>query len=75
MEAGKSTKHFSESCDTKHADLELPAGDDFRPDPPLVTMDVMIQRIAELRQWFPNGIPTEAERLAAKVHEPFVWKE
>ena len=76
MEAGKSTKPFSESSGTKDAGLELPLARDYRSEPPLLPMDVMIARIAELRQWFPNGngLPTDAERLAAKVHEEFVWK-
>jgi len=70
----KSTKPFSESSGTKDAGLELPIAPDYRSEPPLVTMDLMIARIAELRQWFPNGLPTDAERLAAKIHEEFVWK-
>lgn len=74
METAKSTKHFSESCGAKNVELELPVARDYHSEPPLVTLDVMIERIAELRQWFPNGIPTDAERLAAKVHEEFVWK-
>ena len=74
MEAGKSTKPFSESSGAKDAGLELPIAPDYRSEPPLVTMDLMIARIAELRQWFPNGLPTDAERLATKVHEEFVWK-
>jgi hypothetical protein len=73
MEAAKSTKPSSESSDTKClADFELPVDPDFRSLPPLVSMEVMIQRNAELRKMFPKGIPTEEERLASKVSEEFV---
>ena len=40
--------------------------------PPLLPMVVMIQCNAEMRKMFPNGIPNEQERLAAKVSEEFV---
>jgi hypothetical protein len=72
-EPAKSTKHSCESSDTERAgDLELPVEPDFRPLPPLISIETMIQRSAELRKMFPDGIPTEEERLAAKVSEEFV---
>ena len=75
MEAGKSTKRSSESCGADSVpDLELPVEPDFRPLPPLVSMEVMIARNKQFREWFPKGIPTEEERLAAKVSEQFVWR-
>ena len=37
-----------------------------------VSMEVMIQRNADFRRWFPQSIPTEEERLASKVHAEFV---
>ena len=39
---------------------------------PNVSMEVMIQRNADFRRWFPNSIPTEEERVASKVHAEFV---
>jgi hypothetical protein len=76
MEAAKFTKHFSESSaiepEKSAGDLEFPVDPTFRPLPRLVSIDVMIERIAELRRLFPDGIPTAAERLAAKVSEEFV---
>jgi hypothetical protein len=52
--------------------LEFPVEPDFRPLPPLISIEAMIRRSAELRKMFPDGIPTEEERLAAKVSEEFV---
>jgi hypothetical protein len=78
MEAGISTKPSCESCATEAAvgasNLEFPVEPDFRSLPPWVPMDVMIERIEDFRRWFPNAIPTEEERLAAKVSEEFALK-
>ena len=72
MELAKYTKHSCESSATKPiGDLDLPVDPDFHPLPPLVSIDVMIERNAQFRKWFPDGIPTEEERLAAKVPEEF----
>lgn len=51
--------------------LDLPVDPDFRPDPPTVSMGLLMARNADLRRWFPNGIPTEAERLASKCDVVF----
>ena len=77
MERSKSTKHSSGSygIESPIADLELPVEPDFRPLPSLISMDVMIERNAEVRKMFPNGIPTEQERLAGKVSEEFVLSQ
>jgi hypothetical protein len=34
-------------------------------------MDILIARTADIRRWFPNGIPTAAERLASKCDVVF----
>jgi len=66
-------KRSSESFATDSlADFELPVDPDFHPLPPLVSMEVMIERNADFRKWFPHGIPTEEERLKAKVAEEFI---
>ena len=73
MEPGKSTKlSFESSGIEAGGDLEFPAEPGFRSLPPLVSMKVMIERIDEMRRSFPKGIPSEEERLAAKVSEEFV---
>jgi hypothetical protein len=73
MEPGKSTKHSSESSVIEDVPgLEFPVEPEFRSLPPLVSMKVMIERIDEMRRSFPKGVPSEEERLAAKVSEEFV---
>jgi hypothetical protein len=52
-------------------DLDLPVDPDFRPPPPTVALRVLMARSADLRRWFPNGIPTETERLASKCDVVF----
>jgi hypothetical protein len=51
--------------------LDLPLDPEFRPDPPTVSMGILMARNADLRRWFPNGIPTAAERLASKCDVVF----
>ena len=66
-------KRSSESSATDSLnDLELPFDPDFHPLPPLVSMEIMIERNAQFRKWFPDGIPTEEERLRSKVSEEFI---
>lgn len=77
MEPVKSTTPSSESCVIRDVplpslDLHLPEGEGFDPLPPLVSLDTMTARSRQLRQWFPRGIRTEAERWQAKSTEPFV---
>ena len=50
--------------------LEFP-DDSFRALPPLVSMDRMVELSREMRAMFPEGVPTEAERLARKVDAEF----
>jgi hypothetical protein len=79
MEPANFTKRFSESSATEDSsmvpDLEFPVEPNFRPDPPLVSLDIMAERIQQMREMFPNGIPTEEERLARKTPEEFVLKD
>ncbi|HRZ92413.1 MAG TPA: hypothetical protein P5022_05865 [Candidatus Paceibacterota bacterium] len=39
--------------------------------PPLISLAKMVERSRQLRQWFPSGLPTAAERLQAKTAEEF----
>ncbi len=71
-----STKPLSGSCgvhDSAAPDLELdlPEGEGFRSLPPLISLAKMVERSRQLRQWFPSGLPTAAERLQAKTAEEF----
>lgn len=68
------------SCDSQDAvlpadgpeePLELPVDPGFHPESPTVPLQVLMARSADLRRWMPQGIPTEAERLAAKCNVPF----
>jgi hypothetical protein len=52
-------------------DLDLPAEPGLRSLPPVLTFEQMIERIRQLRRWFPKGIPTAEERWQRKSHEPF----
>ena len=67
---------YEHSCESSAinpaGDLDLPIDPDFHPLPPPVSMDVLIERIAQFRKWFPDGIPTEKERLQTKVSAEFV---
>ena len=76
MDRTNSTRPSSGSSDTTDSSkaivrLDLPVDPDFRPDPPTVSMGLLMTRNADLRRWFPNGIPTEAERLASKCDVVF----
>jgi len=54
-------------------DFELPTDVGPRisaPSPPL-PFDLWQARIRQLRQWFPDAIPTAEERWRAKVHVEF----
>ena len=76
MALEKSTKPSSASCELKDAarpsqDLNLPEAPDFVSLPSLVSLEEMIARNRQLREWFPAGIPTEEERWQAKGTEEF----
>ncbi len=77
MEAVKSMKPSSASCGTRElradliVDLDLPVDPDFRSFPPLIPLADYCRRNRELRQWFPNGIPTDEARWQAKSMVPF----
>jgi hypothetical protein len=72
METGKSTKPFSESCEVRDLpDLNLPNDPLFAPLPPQVSIEQMIERSRQLREWFPAGIPTPEERWRAKTNVVF----
>ena len=72
METGKSTKPSSETCEVHNLpDLDLPTDPHFAPLPPQVSIEQMIKRSRELREWFPDGVPTEEERWRAKSNLEF----
>ena len=76
MEQKKSTKPSFESCDTSRAGkaepmLNLPDDPDFISIPPDISLSAMCRYIEELRKAFPNSIPTDEERLRAKVDIEF----
>jgi hypothetical protein len=52
-------------------ELNLPDGEAFRPLPPQVSLGCLIQRIRQLRQWFPAGLRTAKERWQAKTNVEF----
>jgi hypothetical protein len=74
----KPTKPSFESCALHDAPsdgltgLVLPDGDSFRSLPPQTSLATMIVRSRELRKWFPQSIPTAAERWAAKTDVEFI---
>lgn len=51
--------------------LEFP--DDAPPVrmPPRMPLDRWLERVAEVRAWFPGSIPTPEERLRSRVDVPF----
>ncbi|MBN8248527.1 MAG: hypothetical protein J0L84_13945 [Verrucomicrobia bacterium] len=51
--------------------LSFPVDPDFQPAAPTVSLEALIARSADLRHWLPRGVPTDAERLAAKCNVPF----
>lgn len=78
MQHEKSTKRSSESSSYKlppHLDLELPVEPNFRPLPPLVSIEAMSDRIQLMRKYLAQGIPTEEERLARKTPAEFILKD
>jgi hypothetical protein len=52
-------------------DLVLPDGGSLRSLPPRVSLAEMIQRSRQLRQWFPSGLRSPAERWQAKTDSVF----
>lgn len=52
-------------------DLTLPIGEPPNRLPPCLSIEQMMERIEELRRWFPNALPTQEERLRSKVDVPF----
>jgi len=76
MAAEKSTKRSSEHCASPESggplpDLELPEEPEFRSFPPLLPMDEYMKRNRQLRELFPDGLPTLEERWAAKTDDIF----
>ena len=74
----KSTKPSSASFGTDQREpaqtsdfVDLPYDPNFVSRPPQVSIEVMLKEIAFLRSSFPNGIPTDEERLRAKVNVEF----
>ena len=51
--------------------LSFPVDEDPSFNPPLVSLQVMMERSADLRRWLPRGIPTDEERLATKCYVVF----
>jgi hypothetical protein len=69
-------KHSSDSHESNEGpqsslDLKLPPGEKFRSLPPLVSIEEMMRRSRQLREWFPAGLPTEQERWRAKSEVEF----
>jgi hypothetical protein len=69
-------KPFSASSEIHDAarpslELNFPAGRGCRWLPPQLSLDQMIQRNRQLRQWFPAGLRTEEERWKAKTGVEF----
>ena len=52
-------------------DLLLPDAEGFRSLPPRVTLEQMIERTRQLRQWFPSGLRSADERWRAKTTAEF----
>ena len=74
MATNKSTKRSSASSATEAAplpDLNLPFDPDFVTFPPLVSLDLMCKYISMFRTSFPQSLPTNEERLRAKVNVEF----
>lgn len=53
-------------------ELEFPDGDLFRSVPPTLSLADWLVWNQKMRAWFPEAIPTEAERLRTKVDVEFV---
>lgn len=71
MEPEKSTTRSSESCGTdKFEFFELPDWG-VRADPPLLTLPEFLEANRKNRLRYPNAIPTDEERLAAKINVVF----
>ncbi|HHY84050.1 MAG TPA: hypothetical protein GYA07_00740 [Verrucomicrobia bacterium] len=66
-----SDSHGIEDKPLPGLELNLPEGDRFRALPPQVSLDHMLKRCRELRQWFPEGIRTAEERWAARTTDQF----
>ncbi len=76
MAPKKYTTRSSGSCEIHEAaatqsSLDLPEGESFRPLPPRATLVQMIERSRQLRQWFPHGLRSPAERWQAKTNAEF----
>lgn len=53
-------------------DLVFPEGGFVATLPPLISIEDMIERSRQLREWFPAGIRSAEERWKAKTDVPFV---
>ena len=53
--------------------LELPVDKSFRSEPPLVGMKLFLESMVWGRLVFPQGIPSNEERAAAKNNVEFVY--
>lgn len=76
MAAETSTTPSFASCETPDSvfaelELKLPDGEGFRSLPPQVSLAKMIQRIRQLREWFPAGLRCPEERWQAKTTVEF----
>jgi hypothetical protein len=52
-------------------DLNLPAAENFRALPPLVSIVQMMERSRQLRRCFPSGLASNEERWRSKTKEAF----
>ena len=75
MAREKSLKRSGAFCGTEPPkeppDLPLPEGDKFRAFPPQVSLQEMMRRSAQIREWFPESVPTPEERWRAKTEVEF----
>ena len=76
MAPEKSTTPSSASSAIRDAaapslDLNLPDGEGFRSLPPCLSLERMVERNRQLRQWFPRGLRSAEERWQAKTSVAF----
>lgn len=77
MAAVNSMTHSSDSSGTPerhepNLDLVFPVGGFVATLPPLISIEEMIERSRQLREWFPDGVRSAEERWKAKTDVPFV---
>jgi len=59
------------TAQSEEATIELPEGSEFRPLPPLVSVEEVVRLSEQMRRMFPESVPTFEQRWAAHVREEF----